>query len=86
MEYAHINIDSKPYAKYQNPSLSGSQDIVLTTFSIVMMARAITLVKKTVKHNYGIIRSSSGHGNNNWKVSFKSNKNCKMSCINKTYS
>ena len=46
MEYVHINIDSKPYAKYQNPSLSGSQDIVLTRFSIVIMARAITLVKK----------------------------------------
>ena len=47
MEYAHINIDSKPYAKYQNPSLSGSQDIVLTRFSIVIMARAITLVKNS---------------------------------------
>ena len=28
----HLNIDPKPYAKYQNPSLSGSQDIVLTRF------------------------------------------------------
>ena len=29
----HLNIDSKPYAKYQNPSSSGSQDIMLTRFS-----------------------------------------------------
>ena len=28
----HLNIDSKSYAKYKNPSLSGSQDIVLTSF------------------------------------------------------
>ena len=38
----HINIDPKTYAKYQNPSSSGSEDIVL---SIVIMAGAITLVK-----------------------------------------
>ena len=43
----HINIDPKPYAKYQNPSSSGSQDIVLTRFSIVIMARAVTLVKSS---------------------------------------
>ena len=29
----HLNIDPKPYAKYQNPSSSGSQDIMLTRFS-----------------------------------------------------
>ena len=28
----HLNIDPKQYAKYENPSLSGSQDIVLTRF------------------------------------------------------
>ena len=27
-----LNIDPKPYAKYRNPSSSGSQDIVLTRF------------------------------------------------------
>ena len=43
----HINIDPTPYAKYQNISSSGSQDIVLTRFSIVIMARAITLVKSS---------------------------------------
>ena len=43
----HINIDPKPYDKYQNPSSSGSQDIVLTRFSIVIMDRAITLVKSS---------------------------------------
>ena len=26
----HLNINPKPYAKYKNPSFSGSQDIVLT--------------------------------------------------------
>ena len=26
----HLNIDSKPYAKYENPSSSDFQDIVLT--------------------------------------------------------
>ena len=30
---SHLNIDPKPYAKYQNPSSSGSQDIMLTRFS-----------------------------------------------------
>ena len=35
---SHLNIDPKPCAKYKNPSLSGSQDIVLTSFfSIVIM-------------------------------------------------
>ena len=29
----HLNIDRKPYAKYENRSSSGSQDIVLTRFS-----------------------------------------------------
>ena len=28
----HLNIDPKPYAKYQNPSSCGSQVIVLTRF------------------------------------------------------
>ena len=28
-----LNIDPNPYVKYQNPSLSGSQGIVLTKFS-----------------------------------------------------
>ena len=46
-ESSHINIDPKPYAKYQNPSSSGFQDIVLTRFSIVVVAKAITLVKSS---------------------------------------
>ena len=29
---SHLNIDPKSYAKYQNPSSSGSQDIMLTRF------------------------------------------------------
>ena len=29
----HLNIDPNPYVKYQNPSSSGSHDIVLTRFS-----------------------------------------------------
>ena len=29
----HLNIDPNLYAKYQNPSSSGSQDIMLTRFS-----------------------------------------------------
>ena len=28
----HLNIDPMPYAKYQNPSSSGSQDSVFTKF------------------------------------------------------
>ena len=28
----NLNIDPKSYAKYQNPTTSGSQDIVLTRF------------------------------------------------------
>ena len=28
----HFSIDRKPYAKYKNPSLSGSKVIVLITF------------------------------------------------------
>ena len=30
----HLNIDPKPYAKYENPSSRGSQDVVLTRFSL----------------------------------------------------
>ena len=34
----HLNIDPKSYVKYQNPSSSGSQDIMLKGFSIAIMA------------------------------------------------
>ena len=34
----HLNINSKSYAKYQNPSSSGSQDIMLKGFPIAIMA------------------------------------------------
>ena len=38
---SHLNNDLKPYAKYKNPSLSGSQDIVLTSFfSIAIMTES----------------------------------------------
>ena len=33
----HLNIDPNQYAKYQNPSLSGSQDIILQGFSVALM-------------------------------------------------
>ena len=33
----HLNINSNLYAKYQNTSSSGSQDIVLTSFSIAIL-------------------------------------------------
>ena len=36
----HLNIYPKLYAKYQNPSLSSSQDILLTFFSIIIMAKS----------------------------------------------
>ena len=36
----HLDIESKPDANYQNPSSSGSQDIVLTRFSIALMAES----------------------------------------------
>ena len=33
----HLNIDPNQYAKYQNPSSSGSQDIILQGFSVALM-------------------------------------------------
>ena len=42
-----INIDLKPYAKYQYPSSDGSQDIVLTRFFYCYNGKAITLVKQS---------------------------------------
>ena len=36
----HLNFNPNLNAKYQNPSSSGSQDIVLTRFSIVIMAES----------------------------------------------
>ena len=42
----HLNIDPKPYAKYENPSSSGSQDIVLTRFLWPSRKRGITLPYK----------------------------------------
>ena len=39
----HLNIDPKPYAKYENPSSSGSQDIMLTMFLLLSRKRGITL-------------------------------------------
>ena len=38
----HLNIDPNLYQKYQNPSLRGFQDIVLTDFSIAIMAESKT--------------------------------------------
>ena len=40
------NIDPKPYAKYENPSSSGSQVIVLTRFLWPSRKRGITLPYK----------------------------------------
>ena len=40
---------------------------------------------KSVKRDLGIIRSSSGHGNNNGKDSLKSTENCEKSCGDKIY-
>ena len=40
---SHLNIDPKSYAKYQNPSSSGSQDIMLTRFLWPSRKRGITL-------------------------------------------
>ena len=42
----HPNIDPKPYAKYENPSSSGSQDIVLTRFLWPSRKKGITLPYK----------------------------------------
>ena len=42
----HINIDPKPYAKYENHSSSGSQVIVLTRFLWQSRKRGITLPYK----------------------------------------
>ena len=42
----HLNINPKPYAKYENPSSSGSQDIVLTRFLWPSRKRGITLPYK----------------------------------------
>ena len=42
----HLNIDPKPYAKYENPSCSGFQVIVLTRFLWPSQNRGITLPYK----------------------------------------
>ena len=42
--------------------------------------------KKAVKRDLGIICTSSGHGNNNWKVSSKTLENCRRSCGDKVVS
>ena len=48
-ESSHINIDPKPYAKYQNPSSGGYQDFVLTSvfYCYYKWQRTITLVKSS---------------------------------------
>ena len=42
----HLNINPKPYAKYQNPSSSRSQDIMLTRFFFIAI-----MVKLKKGHN-----------------------------------
>ena len=42
----HLNIDPKPYAKYENPSYSRSQVIMLTRFLWPSRKRRITLPYK----------------------------------------
>ena len=41
----HLNIDPKPYAKYENPNSSGSQVIVLTRFFMAELKKG---------HNFAI--------------------------------
>ena len=53
-ESGHLNIEPKPYAKYENPSSSRSQVIVLTRFLWPSRKRGITLPykvrpKKTIR-------------------------------------
>ena len=42
----HLNIDPKPYAKYENPSSSGSQVIMLTIKIRVRLFFVLMLYKK----------------------------------------
>ena len=43
----HLNFNPKPYTKYQNPSSSGSQDIMLTRYLWPSRKRGITLPSRS---------------------------------------
>ena len=51
----HLNINSKPYAKYQNPSSKGSQGIVLTKF--------FSCYKLKKGHNFAILGLTEKNNN-----------------------
>ena len=57
------------------------QELVLIKW--LKLTKGINSRKKAVKHDLGIIGSSSGHWNNNWKVSLKSTEICKSSYTDK---
>ena len=57
---SHLNMDPKQYFEVQNPSTSNSLHIVLTRFSIVIIAKS--------KKGHNSLKSESGYLNSNPKL------------------
>ena len=70
---------------HQNP-LKTEGRVAETRLTAEKLLKGHNSGKKTVEHNLHKICTSSGHGNNNWKISSKSLENCRRSCGDKIVS
>ena len=85
-KYAHLQVMETISEKFHKNPLKTVGGVAETRTSVDKMAKkGHNSGKKGVKRDLGIKCTSSGHGNNNWKVSSKSLENCRKSCGDKTY-
>ena len=61
---------------HYNP-LKTARGVAETRLTVEKMLKGHNSGKKSVEHDLDKILSSSGHGNNNWKVTSKSLENCR---------
>ena len=85
IKYDHLQVMGTISGKFHKNPLKTVGGVAETRTSVDKMAKLTKGHNSREKHDLGIIRSSSGLGNNNWKVSLKSTENCAWSCGDKTY-
>ena len=70
---------------HKNP-LKTARGVAETRLTAEKLLKGYNSGKKTIEHDLDKICTSSGHGNNNWKVSSKSLENRRRSCGDKLVS
>ena len=81
IKYDHLQVMETITGKFNQYPLNNVGGVVETRTSVdkwLKLAKGHNSGKKHLSVDLGIIWSSSGHGNNNWKVSLKSTENCRV--------